>query len=227
MFETGSAALPPSDEVDEVSQSVDDFAPIERSEPPLTTTLIFDSANRPLEVLTYTATHLLRTRATFSRDGEGRMLAGEVTYENLEAFLEQTEWDGTPEPPERRRERRRWLQRNTLNRTLFTRTFKYDDKGRLVESAERRGTYSEKWQTFRYDNFGSVIETSTSHSASQAGKSGSIALGYQDRETLSYTYRYDRRGNWTKRVTTSTIDGHTRPHEIFSRSITYFEGTPP
>lgn len=120
------------------------------------------------------------------------------------------------------------IYRNEQNEVVRKSTFAYDDNGNIIFQSKlenntpeviEQNTYNENnqlveqivsengtliWQqNYSYDKNGKVIE--------------SMSFDRIKRESISYQYEFDNKGNWIKR--TMIVDG--KPKQLFSRNISY------
>ena len=223
----GAGSLP-ADEVHDERQGWHAFSfhSGEADSTPSTVTVLFDTADRPMEVLTHTATHELRSRAIFTRDREGRMLTGELMYGSPETLLGPAAAETLAQAsPEERLDLERTLELVMERQTFLTRTFAYDSAGRLIEMVERMGQLAEEVTTFQYDERGFEIERRESRRTRELDETGTFSPEQRREHATRSDYRHDSHGNWTERVWKTSASGtEAGDSGIERRVITYYGG---
>jgi len=227
------ACLPDDDVADE-SQAWQRFIPSggydgSSPSPPLTViyTVIYDTANRPMEVLVHNTSHELQYRVTFTRDREGRMLTGETTFAGIGALGPGLEQALEKASPDERAQMQDALETAFEKQTFLSMSFSYDSSGRLIEKVHRMGTLMEEVTTYRYDERGALVEQTSvnrTHGIKGNGK-GPVPTEDQRRDHGSrFEYKYDADGNWTERVATghSSDTPDVQRSTVERRTFTYY-----
>jgi hypothetical protein len=100
-----------------------------------------------------------------------------------------------------------YIYYNSAGKRTNFRKYQYSSKNRLIKSLNynRNGTLS-SFYTVSYNTKGDIITKKFFDSSDVLYR------------TESYTYKYDTKGNWTRRI--KSIDG--KPSEIHSRTIEYY-----
>jgi YD repeat-containing protein len=96
------------------------------------------------------------------------------------------------------------------NRLQNSKSFNYDESGYLIEKHLHEGSTRKKW-TFKYDDKGNVIEETEY-------KVALISLFNTITTTDNYEYKYDKNGNWIKKV----YFENGIPKSIVERKIDYY-----
>lgn len=88
--------------------------------------------------------------------------------------------------------------------TFSSTTYKYDDRGRLVERNTRIGTLQEDRTTYRYDDRDDPVEETMESTSREASLKDEGTLNYTTHASnvqhTRFEYRYDQHGNWTSRI---------------------------
>jgi len=195
---------------------------------PTTLTTTYDEAGHPLERVQHDAQHRPTRRTIFEYDREGR-LAREETFVDMFAAPEIAAHLERSTPEERAQTAAMIQEAFGPGQRFHLRTFAYDAAGRLSETRTEMGQLMESRATCVYNDAGDVVEEvaeSTNREVHPLEDGGMEPRNETaQRHIARSAYRYDDRGNWTERVTSTQVDpfGEGTPSARERRELTYFE----
>lgn len=175
--------------------------------------------NEPVETTILDDEGLVLSRITYTYDADGRLNQEKLTAENPalpRAFREQIPVEHRAAALEQMKAQFAELSQRTGLFGEATRTYVYDQRGRLAERHMRRGTICEDILR-SYNDQGDVVEQTW-------GTRGFPAeLGVQTEQQLkwAYSYEYDSYGNWVMRHEASQVGGNTTTRSHV-RNLTYY-----
>jgi hypothetical protein len=165
-------------------------------------------------------------------DDGGRIAADELISEEVDRPLPK-------ELPNEFNDAQRKAISNFMNRAFGTRksTYKYDDRGRVIEKHITGGALDDQVTRIRYNDHGDVTDEVAIHTPTpemlmefSLDDAGAMIPKGPPRDSppthseLRYEYEYDAQGNWTKKITAwrSEPNAELRESAIERRTITYY-----
>lgn len=194
-----------------------------------TLTTSYDDLERPIEAQFHDASHVLVRQVLFTRDHDGRLLTEECRFGGTSPFGAEMENQLGSGSAKDHAQMMAVLAAAYSDGTFSITTHEYDRKGRVLTTARRTDTISNDRSSFTYDDHDNVIEESLdtrTHDLSM-DDDGSVREGKElaFAQRTRFEYRYDARGNWTKKIVSSctdTSDDFARSN-VERREFTYYE----
>lgn len=173
-------------------------------------TTIYDSGDRPTEMLVRSADGQLVTRFVRTYDAQGRVTEEKPLQQNLALLMidRMSPEERASMSPEQIQE----LSEFVLAQTATWTTFTYDAQGRITEKCER-DLLGETKTTTLYNEQGDKA-----HELTTVKNNREVPIEIRQGSDLRYTYQYDSYGNWTKQTETSAGGSSV----VTSRMLTYY-----
>jgi hypothetical protein len=187
-----------------------------------TSTTTYDEYERPSEVSFHDANDALVSRVVFSRNQDGRVLTERMEFAGPRGLLGSAV--DANMPADERASLMELLNTVFDDQTFSLATYKYDEKGRRVESIRRMGKLSEARVTVRYDDFDNPVEE-VRLDVNREMRMDDGAVKSEERPSHVQHVRFDAHGNWIERIVWQRMEPNTneRPSNVERRTIMYHD----
>ena len=172
----------------------------------------YNERDEPVEVRNYDADGIVAGRTKITRDERGNVLeeshhVGDRSWTSDSCSVESEQALTEEQRAEIDRESARMFPAGSMIRKC---AYRYDERGRLIETTLTVRRLILEHQTIKYDEAGNEeVSSFDGH-----GRLGSKTVN---------TYEYDDRGNWIKPLTSQQGEfGPSTPESLIRRTITYY-----